>query len=666
MDAQGIDADFCFSMLEKAPYGVMAIDREGNFAYLNREFTNITGYALTDVPTGKDWFNAAYPDPEYRAKVIECWKGDVDEVGVDREFRIVCKDGSTKYIDFRSFLLEGERAVAILSDITEKKAAEEALKESEKKFRAFFEDSRDAIFMTNLEGRFLDVNKAYLDLFGYTREELADITSGNTYFNPSERNRFRAKIEEAGSLTDFEVMLRKKDGTVMTCLMTVAVTRGQNGSVTGYQGSIRDISAQRRMEDAIRQSETMYRSIFETTGSATIIIEDNFIISMANREFETLSGFRKEEIEGRKSFAEFVDRKDTEKLNEYREIRRMTEDAAPRSYDLRFVDRLMNVKNVYMTVAMIPGTRRSVGSLLDITEQKHYQESLSKSYKTMRDIIKHAPIGIFIANKWGEVEFVNPEMLQISGDTREQFLSLSLFRLLAYQRIGLVEMMKRGLEGEFFRLDGVEYTSHFGKRTTIRNFIGTPFDEGGERKLLMFVEDITKQKFNELQLAHLATHDMLTGLPNRVLFLDRLKVALANAQRFSQTFAVMLFDLDKFKDVNDELGHKMGDQLLALVGERVIGVLRQSDSLARMGGDEFLVLLTNMVHPGDADIVARKILDVLREPFSIENHLLHITTSIGVAIYPEDGVDGDTLIKRADIAMYDAKQSGRNAYRRFR
>jgi diguanylate cyclase (GGDEF)-like protein len=241
-----------------------------------------------------------------------------------------------------------------------------------------------------------------------------------------------------------------------------------------------------------------------------------------------------------------------------------------------------------------------------------------------------------------------------------------VFKLLGYQRIGLVDKMKRGLDGEFFRIDSVEYTSHFGKRTTIRNFIGIPFEEAGDKKLLMFVEDITKQKFNELQLAHLATHDMLTGLPNRTLYFDRLKVALSSAQRFNQQIAVMLFDLDKFKDVNDVLGHKVGDELLTIVGERVTGVLRQSDSLARMGGDEFLVLLTNMAQVSDADTIAKKILDVFHKPFNIENNTLYITTSIGVAIYPDDGHDGDTLIKCADIAMYEAKQSGRNAYRRYK
>jgi len=666
MDDCTIDLSSCFAILEKAPYGVILTGSDGKLIYANPEFTHISGYELSDVPTGRDWLNKAYPDIEYRKHVIEFWRNDVTHKGIDRIFQIVCKDGNVKQIEFRPFLLDDGRAVTILSDVTHQKRAEEDLKDSERKFRILFEDSRDAIFMTTSEGKFVNANKAFLDLFEYTKDELAEITAANTYFNPSERARFRAEIEAKGAVRDYEIMLRKKDGAVMHCLLTATTRRANDGAILCYQGIIRDISAQRQMEETIKESETMYRSIFETTGSATIIIEENTIISMANREFETLSGYGKDEIEGKKSFAEFLDKEDVQKLSEYHQMRKITPDTAPRNYDFRFIDRFMNTKNVLLTIAMISGTRKSIGSLLDITEQKQFQESLAKSFKTMRDIIESAPIGIFIVNKKGDVDFVNPEMLQISGATREQFISLNVFKLLGYQRIGLVDKIKLAMDGKFFRIDSVEYTSHFGRRTTIRNFIGIPFEETGEKKLLMFVEDITKQKFNELQLAHLATHDMLTGLPNRTLFFDRLKVALANAQRFHQQIAVMLFDLDKFKDVNDVLGHKVGDELLIIVGERVAGVLRQSDSIARMGGDEFLVLLTNMTQIGDADIIAKKILDVFRKPFNIENNTLYITTSIGVAVYPEDGKDGDTLIKCADIAMYEAKQSGRNAYRRYK
>ena len=172
--------------------------------------------------------------------------------------------------------------------------------------------------------------------------------------------------------------------------------------------------------------------------------------------------------------------------------------------------------------------------------------------------------------------------------------------------------------------------------------------------------ELAQRKRAEETVRQLAYHDTLTGLPNRSLFNDRLGVALARARRQKHKVAVMLLDLDRFKEVNDTLGHSVGDQLLKAVGERVVDVLRESDTVSRMGGDEFLLLLPEMEEPGHAITAAQRILDVIREPFVLDQHSLRITTSIGFAIYPDDAADEDTLVKKADIAMYLAKDRGRD------
>ena len=177
--------------------------------------------------------------------------------------------------------------------------------------------------------------------------------------------------------------------------------------------------------------------------------------------------------------------------------------------------------------------------------------------------------------------------------------------------------------------------------------------------------DITDRKQAEEELVHMATHDQLTGLSNRVLFSDRLALGLVHAQRNQKRLAVMLLDLDQFKEVNDTFGHSFGDRLLQAVGKRLTGLLRKGDTIARMGGDEFLLLLAEVVHVEDVAKIARKVLDAIREPLVVNNHKLHITTSLGIAIYPNDGEDADTLIKNADIAMYSAKKQGRNNYQRY-
>ncbi len=162
------------------------------------------------------------------------------------------------------------------------------------------------------------------------------------------------------------------------------------------------------------------------------------------------------------------------------------------------------------------------------------------------------------------------------------------------------------------------------------------------------------------QVEHLAYHDTLTGLPNRQLFLDRLHQAVAQAGRHGHRLAVCFLDLDRFKVVNDSLGHAAGDDLLRAVARRVNDVLRSEDTLARIGGDEFTVLAPNMNRPDDAAAVARKLRDAIRRPLIIEGHELFVTPSIGVAVFPEDGTDAHTLLKNADTAMYRAKERGRD------
>jgi diguanylate cyclase (GGDEF)-like protein len=177
--------------------------------------------------------------------------------------------------------------------------------------------------------------------------------------------------------------------------------------------------------------------------------------------------------------------------------------------------------------------------------------------------------------------------------------------------------------------------------------------------------ELEERKRAEAIVRQMAYHDDLTGLPNRALFNDRLGVALARARRSKQKLAVMLLDLDHFKDVNDTLGHAVGDQLLQAVGQRLSGLLRESDTVCRMGGDEFLLLLPDMQKSEYAGKAAERILEVIRKPFTLGEHRLPVTTSLGIAVYPDDGEDGDALVKNADLAMYVAKDKGRDRFQSY-
>lgn len=175
--------------------------------------------------------------------------------------------------------------------------------------------------------------------------------------------------------------------------------------------------------------------------------------------------------------------------------------------------------------------------------------------------------------------------------------------------------------------------------------------------------EIQERKLAEQQIRYLAHHDALTGLPNRRLLEDRLEQAMELARRNGNQVAVQFIDLDQFKPVNDRLGHRIGDLLLQAVAQRLRSLLRAVDTVARVGGDEFVVVLPELHSPGAADETAQKVLHALAAPYSIEEHELFVTPSIGISVYPRDGEDAETLICRADAAMYDAKQGGGSSYR---
>lgn len=195
-------------------------------------------------------------------------------------------------------------------------------------------------------------------------------------------------------------------------------------------------------------------------------------------------------------------------------------------------------------------------------------------------------------------------------------------------------------------------------------------EHAGERRLLLVVEDITQRKDVESRLAHLATHDALTGLPNRNLLEDRLTQAVVYAGRHQRAAGVLFLDLDRFKVVNDSLGHNVGDELLRAVAERLLRCVREGDTVARLGGDEFVVVLNDLARPQDAALVAREILDSFVHPFhadipDIGAQEFFFTASIGISLYPNDGSDLPLLLKHADTSMYRAKKRGGNCYQFF-
>ncbi len=190
--------------------------------------------------------------------------------------------------------------------------------------------------------------------------------------------------------------------------------------------------------------------------------------------------------------------------------------------------------------------------------------------------------------------------------------------------------------------------------------------EGNATGAVIVFRDVSAARAMADQITHSAEHDFLTGLPNRMLLNDRVNQAIALAPRHHKRVAVLFLDLDGFKHINDSLGHPTGDKLLQSIAKRLVECVRASDTVSRQGGDEFVVLLSEVERSEDTAITARRMLQAVAEAHSIDHHDLHVTTSIGVSVFPDDGLDAETLIKNADTAMYQAKENGRQSYKFFK
>jgi len=306
------------------------------------------------------------------------------------------------------------------------------------------------------------------------------------------------------------------------------------------------------------------------------------------------------------------------------------------------------------------------GVLLDITAHKEAEEALRRSEAQYRRIVDTAEEGVWIVDARGITTFVNRKMAELLGYTVEELCGAPMAAFRAQDEETRAARRERGAPGttHFFDTD-VQYRRKDG--STMWAIVSSrPIRDPSDQVtgMLAMVTDITERKQVELALEHQALHDTLTSLPNRTLLNDRLQLAIRSAHRTQTQLALLLMDLDRFKEVNDTLGHDVGDQLLQQVGQRVQSVLRASDTVARLGGDEFAVLLPTMASREHAMAAARKILATLAAPISIGAHALSAGASIGIAFYPAHGEDATTLLRHADVAMYAAKrgQSGAVIY----
>lgn len=565
---------------------------------------------------------------------------------------------------YRESVRYGEREKQILifvsqyiANAIEHRRKEDELREGENRYRQMFENNRAVKLLLDPEsGQIVEANLAACEFYGYSRQELlkkrvSDING----LSPEEvRKEMRLATEQKRSCFYFRHRLANGE------MRDVEVHSGPI-AVKGKKllfSIIHDITERKQAERALQISEEKYRAIFNfaSVGIYQSTLDGRFIT--ANEMLATILGYDSvEELLQCRMEDVYFDKEDRHAL--------IARHAPARSAAVLEV--LWKKKNgepiwIQLNAHMIdqgPGQAYFEGFVHDITGRKSAEEMLL----IQSTAISVSLDGVVILDRHGRITYANESMIKLYGykalddlrgrkwtDFCDEAEINHFFRNV--RESFLARHQWRG-EARGKRRDGSLFPSEIS--------LNLLDNEGA----VCVIRDITERSYAEEQIRHLAYHDALTSLPNRLLFKDRLMVAVSHAQRDRKLLAVLFLDLDRFKVINDSLGHNVGDQLLQAVAARVHRCVRESDTVARLGGDEFTVLLPTLNGSDDAARTAQKILETLRAPFIVDGREIFATTSIGIAIYPVDGTDTETLIKNSDTAMYQAKELGRDNYQLY-
>jgi diguanylate cyclase (GGDEF)-like protein/PAS domain S-box-containing protein len=319
---------------------------------------------------------------------------------------------------------------------------------------------------------------------------------------------------------------------------------------------------------------------------------------------------------------------------------------------------LLEERLIHDASGQVRGIRTSV---FDITAKKEAERALRESEERYRELVELSPDAIIVHCE-GQIVFANSAAVSLLGaDKAEDLLGRRAVDFVHPDSRELVREQGRKMKLEHVPVARVEQRIvRLDGPTVDVEVAAMPFSYQGKPAVQAVIRDVTLRKLAEEQIRSLAYHDALTGVPNRILFGDRLTMAVAHAHRQTQRVGLLFIDLDHFKSINDSLGHTTGDKVLRAVAARIQSCVRDGDTVARFGGDEFTLLLPGLREAGDAARVAEKILAGLRRPFQLDGRELFITASVGISVYPDDGLELDVLLRNSDVAMYRAKKHGRD------
>ncbi|HUP61693.1 MAG TPA: PAS domain S-box protein [Thermoanaerobaculia bacterium] len=637
-------------ILDTMKGAVIVVDMDGNMRVVNRAACTLLGFTEEDL-RGSHIRRILQRDQNLTTGQL------LNSLGVlEHAMGWRTADGATIDVLASSSFLRSEEGtpigvVYVGSDFRERKRAEQALRESEHRYRTLFELNPLPMWVYDLQTlAFTAVNNAAVKHYGYSQEEF-----------------LRMKITDIRPIEDVPLVLasisslearrgpnhyrhKKKDGTIID----VEVTSFEFVSASRRARMViaQDITERKLAEEELRKSEERYRELFENAHDLVYTHDLEGRVTSMNYAGERILGYSREELMGMRISDLVVPEHLEHGLEQMR--RKLSGETQATFYELDVRAKDGRRVSLELSTRLIARDGKPFGIQgigRDITERKANEARY-------RVLFERNLAGVYRTTVDGRILDCNESCARIFGfDSRDEFVNAAAtdFYFDNTERDRLVQMLRT--QGSLSNTE-LRLRRRDGSTVWVLENISLLDDNILEGTII----DITDRKHAQEQMEYQAYHDSLTGLPNRLLFRDRITVALAHAKRAGRLSAVMFLDLDQFKLVNDTLGHTAGDRLLQAIGSRLVNCVRGEDTVARMGGDEFTILLADLLDRRGAAAVAQKVLEAVRHPVQVGEHELYVTTSIGIAVFPDDGIDAEGLLKHADRAMYRAKEVGRDNY----
>ncbi len=622
------------------------------------------------------------PFPENGEQLPQFCEGAL--AGCPLKIEVLLFDGRSVQISLQ-WLVGDTTVVRVLArDITAQKPRQgDCLKAAGQSLDGF-DRAMEGIYRTTVDGRLLAANRSFARMLGFEGVDqalsaIADVRR-DLWEDSDQRTAFLEELEEHGSIEGYECRLKGRNGVRIWASVNSRRVCGEHGELLYLEGFIQDITAKKEAEKLLRDSEERYRASFEQAAVGILHTSFEGRIMRCNRRFAEIVGYAPEELVGL-TFQEITPPGDRPPSSSA--LQNLIGGAVP---NFSFEKRYMRKDGSLTWVNLIITTQRDseghpvhfITMVQDINARKEVeerlaiaQESLRKSEERYRTAFQMTLDAVNL-NRLGDGMFVdcNRAFLSISGFTREEVIGRTSVELEIWadlrDRQKLLERLNtdgvcRNLEARFRKKNG----------EVIWGLMSASLIElDGVRSILSITRDISEAKNAENEIKRLAFYDPLTGLPNRRMLLDRLRQSLRSGRRTGRTCALLFIDLDNFKTLNDTLGHHTGDLLLQEVARRLVLSLRETDTAARIGGDEFVVIVENLSPDTEeaaaqAKAIAEKILTQTSEPYMLNHHECLSTASIGITVFGEGKQSTSEILQQADIAMYQAKTAGRNTLRFF-